>query len=93
VHGRSNQGISAQGSLVLGLLVLAGIGAVVLNATLRGVRLAEPKPLQRAVKTGVLSLVWLNVGLVAAICGPIPALAVAVLWVPAFLLGKWLYST
>jgi 4-hydroxybenzoate polyprenyltransferase len=76
-----------------GLLVLIGVGAVVANATARGVRRAEPKSLQMAVKTGVLSLVWLNVGLVAALRGPLPALAVAALWVPAYILGKWLYST
>lgn len=93
VRVRSCRGIYAQGSLVLGLLVLAGVAAVVLKATVRGIRDAEPGSLQRAVKTGVLSLVWLNVGLVAATCGPLPALAVAVFWVPAFLLGKWLYST
>jgi 4-hydroxybenzoate polyprenyltransferase len=49
--------------------------------------------IQRAVKTGVLSLVWLDVALVACVRGPIEALAVASLWLPAFLLGRWLYST
>ncbi len=80
-------------SLALGLVVLAVVAAVVANATVRGVRVPEPTRLQQAVKTGVLSLVWLNVGLVAATRGPLPALAVAALWAPAFVLGKWLYST
>jgi 4-hydroxybenzoate polyprenyltransferase len=79
--------------LAVGLLVLAGVAAIVATATIRGVRRAEPEALQRAVKTGVLALVWLDVGLVAATRGPLPALAVAALWVPAYLLGKRLYST
>lgn len=76
-----------------GLLVLAIVALIVNRAD--GLALVAPNPetIQRAVKTGVLSLVWLDVGLVAAVRGPGPALAVAALWVPAFLLGKWLYST
>lgn len=82
-----------EAGLSIGLLVLAAVGAIVTVATARGVRVPEPGRLQRAVKTGVLSLVWLNVGLVAATCGPMPAMAVAALWLPAFVLGKWLYTT
>ena len=59
----------------------------------RAIRQPIPRSIQRAVKTGVLSLVWLNVGLVAAVRGLEPAAVVAALWVPAFLLGRWLYST
>jgi 4-hydroxybenzoate polyprenyltransferase len=76
-----------------GLLVLAIVALIVNRAD--GLAVIDPRPatIQRAVKTGVLSLVWLDVGLVASVRGPGPALAVAALWVPAFLLGKWLYST
>ena len=49
--------------------------------------------MQRTVKTGILALVWIDVGLVAAVRGPAAAAAVAGFWVPAFLLGRWLYST
>jgi len=76
-----------------GLLVLAVVALVVNLADGRAVREPGPATLQRAVKTGVLALVWLDVGVVAAIRGPIPALAVAALWLPAFLLGRRLYST
>jgi 4-hydroxybenzoate polyprenyltransferase len=76
-----------------GLLVLAIVALVVNRADGRAVVDPKPSTIQSAVKTGVLSLVWLDVGLVAAVRGPGPALAVAALWVPAFLLGKWLYST
>jgi hypothetical protein len=76
-----------------GLLVLLLTAWVVNLAGARALREPIPARLQAAVKTGVLSLVWLDVGLVAAVRGLGPALAVAGLWVPAFLLGKWLYST
>jgi len=76
-----------------GLLVLLLVAWVVNLAGARALRNPVPGTLQRAVKTGVLSLVWLNVGVVAAVRGPFYALAVAVLWVPAFVLGRWVYST
>ncbi len=76
-----------------GLTVLLMVGTVVNRAVLEALREPVPARLQRAVKTGVFSLVWLNVGVVAAVRGPLAALAVAVLWIPAYLLGKWLYST
>jgi 4-hydroxybenzoate polyprenyltransferase len=76
-----------------GLLVLLLVAGVVNAATGAAVRDPTPGRLQHAVKTGVLSLVWLNVGIVAAVRGPLPALAVAALWVPAFVLGRRLYST
>ena len=59
----------------------------------RALREPVPVQVQRAVKTGVFALVWLNVGVVAAVRGPVLALAVAALWVPAFVLGRWLYAT
>jgi 4-hydroxybenzoate polyprenyltransferase len=78
---------------VEGLLVLVLVALVVNLADGRAVRDPNPTTVQAAVKTGVLSLVWLNVGVVAAVRGPGPAAAVAALWVPAFVAGKWLYST
>ena len=77
----------------LGIVILLGVGTIVNRASIRAIRDPIPKRMQLAVKTGVLSLVWLNVGVVAAVRGPVYALAVAALWVPAFVLGKWLYST
>lgn len=75
---------------VLALLVVAGfIG----RAGARAIRDPVPERFQAAVKTGVLALVWLNFGVVAAVRGVAPAIAIAVLWIPAFVLGRWLYST
>jgi 4-hydroxybenzoate polyprenyltransferase len=76
-----------------GLAVLGIVGTIVNLASGKAIRAPSPANKQRAVKTGVLSLVWLNVGIVAAVRGPAMALVVAALWIPAFLLGKWLYST
>ena len=49
--------------------------------------------IQKTVKAGIFSLVWIDVGLVAAVRGPQVALAVAILWLPAYVMGRWLYST
>ncbi len=76
-----------------GLLVL-GLVAVIVNQTaVNAIQQPTPASFQKAVKTGILSLVWLNVGLVAAVRGVEPAAIVAAFWVPAFVLGRWLYST
>ena len=81
------------------IVPLEGLAAIVLVALLvnladgRAIREPTPATLQRAVKLGVLSLVWLDFGVVAALRGPSLAMAIAALWVPAFLLGRWLYST
>jgi 4-hydroxybenzoate polyprenyltransferase len=76
-----------------GLLVLALV-AIALNVAAAGaIRARTPRSVQSVVKTGILSLVWLHVGLLAAVRGPQPAAMVAAVWVPAFILGRWLYST
>ncbi len=77
----------------MGGVVLAGVAGVVGRADFRAIRHTVPKTLQAAVKTGVLSLVWINVGMTATLAGPGPALLVAALWPPAFLLSRRLYST
>jgi 4-hydroxybenzoate polyprenyltransferase len=80
--------IPLEGILVFGLV------ALVLNQTGgAGIQQPTPRSFQKVVKTGILSLVWLNVGLVAAVRGIEPAAIVAAFWFPAFVLGRWLYST
>jgi UbiA prenyltransferase family len=76
-----------------GLLVLVMVFVFVNRAGLIAFRRPVPETFQKAVKTGVLSLVWLDVAAVAAVRGPGTAMFVAALWLPAFLLGRWLYST
>jgi 4-hydroxybenzoate polyprenyltransferase len=74
-------------------MVVGATAYVINHAGARAVREPTPAQIQAAVKAGVLGLVWLDVGMVASVRGPWPALAVAALWLPAFLLGRWLYST
>lgn len=80
-------------SLGWGEVLLIAVAIIVNRAGLDAYRRPIPQTFQRAVKTGVLSLVWLDVAVVAAARGPAQALIVAALWVPAFLVGRWLYST
>ena len=78
---------------ILGLVVWLVLIQVVGRATYRAVRRPVPDQIQRAVKTGVLALVWLDVAVVVTVREPTLGLAVAGLWVPAFFLGRWLYTT
>ena len=73
--------------------MLALVALVLSVKAARAIEQPVPSLIQRFVKTGILSLVWLHVGLVAAVRGPELALPIAALWVPAFFLGRWLYST
>jgi 4-hydroxybenzoate polyprenyltransferase len=75
------------------LLILAVVAMAVNFAALGAIRQPTPQSIQAAVKTGILTLIWLNVGLVAAVRGLELAAAVGGLWIPAYLLGRWLYST
>ena len=79
--------------LIGGILIFFLVGGIVNRADLRAIRAPEPGTIQLAVKTGVIMLIWLDVALVAVTRGPLLALPVAALWIPAFVLGKWLYST
>lgn len=81
------------GQLIAGILAFPILAIIVNRAGARAIIEPLPRQIQLAVKTGILSLVWLDVGLVAAVRGVGPAAAVAVLWVPAYFLGRWLYST
>jgi 4-hydroxybenzoate polyprenyltransferase len=76
-----------------GILVLALVGLAISLKAARALKDPSPEHVQRTVKTGILSLVWLHVGLVAAVRGPEQAATIAALWVPAYILGRWLYST
>ena len=89
----SSKTTTDQPARLIGLIVLAEVLRRAVGAGLRAVRSPSPAMIQQAVKSGVLSLVWLDVALVATARGPLPALAVAALWPPAFLLARRLYAT
>jgi hypothetical protein len=75
------------------VLLLIGLGVAIASRGVRAIRKPEPALIQRAVKFGILSLVWLHVGLVLTARGPIFAVAVAAFWLPAAFSGRWIYST
>lgn len=76
-----------------GLLLLALDALIVNLAGSRALREPSPRFFQGAVKTGVLSLVWIDAALVASVRGPQAAVAVALFWFPAFILARRLYAT
>lgn len=57
--------------------------------------IAEPTPVrvQMVVRQSLLSLVVLNAALSFAVAGPLGAVAILVLLIPASWLGRWFYST
>jgi 4-hydroxybenzoate polyprenyltransferase len=76
-----------------GLLVLALVAFAVNLAAARAIRNPIPPLIQTQVKVGILALIWLHVGVVASVRGLGPAALVALFWVPAYILGRCLYST
>ena len=89
--------IQAQNAAVIpleGLLVLALVAlAAELDSPRRPSRSPSPRLIQKNIKTSLLALIWLHVGVIASVRGLEAAAVVALLWVPAFILGRWLYST
>lgn len=53
----------------------------------------QPASVQAAVKTCLLSLIWLNAAIVCALHNPRWALMVLLLLIPSLMLGRWIYST
>ena len=76
-----------------GLLVLALVALAVNSSAARAIEQPIPQLIQKNIKTSLLALVWLHVGVIAAVRGVEPAALIALFWVPAFILGRWLYST
>jgi 4-hydroxybenzoate polyprenyltransferase len=76
-----------------GLLVLALVALAVNLAATSAIHRPGPETIQKTVKTGILSLIWIDVGLVASVRGPLSAAAIAALWIPAYLLARVLYTT
>lgn len=84
---------SAQELLKVALLVLVGLAVLIFPVDFRAIRAPGPKTIQTAVKTAILSLVWLHVGVLLGVRGIIAALVVGLFWVPAVTAGRWIYST
>jgi 4-hydroxybenzoate polyprenyltransferase len=76
-----------------GLLVLALAALAVNLSASRILNQPIPRLIQKHIKTSLLALVWLHVGVIAGVRGWEPASLVALVWLPAFIAGRWLYST
>jgi hypothetical protein len=79
--------------LFSGLMICLAVGLLVGWRVASALDSPEPRIVQRAVKTGIFTLIWLHVGLLLAVVGPAPALMVGWLWFPAVFTGRWIYST
>ena len=77
---------------IFALLVALMIATVLRRAF---VAAADPTPrnVQMAVKHSILSLIWLDAVTIAAVAPLEYSIGVALLLVPAYLLGRWVYST
>lgn len=74
-------------------VLLALLMATVLRRGLTAVADPSPARVQAAVKHSILSLIWLDAAVCAAVA-PLPyAFAIAALLIPALVLGRWVYST
>lgn len=73
------------------LLVLLMV--TVLRRCLAAVLDPSPERVQAAVKHSILSLIWIDAAVVAAIASLPYAFGVVALLIPALLLGRWVYST
>jgi 4-hydroxybenzoate polyprenyltransferase len=77
--------------------IFALLVALMLATVLRRafVATADPTPqnVQMAVKHSILSLIWLDAVVIAAVAPLEYSIGVALLLVPAYLLGRWVYST
>lgn len=78
---------------VLGVFLLVMIALAVSRRSLFALRDPSPKVIQGAIKFAILSLVWLHVGVLLAVRGPVEAIAVGLFWLPATFTGRWIYST
>ncbi|MCI0362215.1 MAG: UbiA family prenyltransferase [Planctomycetaceae bacterium] len=74
-------------------LLLALMMATVLRRAFVAAADPSPRHVQLAVKHGILSLIWLDAVVVAAVAPLEYSIGVALLLVPAYLLGRWVYST
>ena len=76
-----------------GIAVLAILAFRIFQKNWSAIRAPGPQTIQTAVKTAILSLVWLHFGLLLGIRGWLAGLIVGLFWVPAVSLGRWIYST
>ena len=78
---------------VAAFFVLATLAVLIFRKDWSAIRSPGPRTIQTAVKTAILSLVWLHVGLLLGVRGWFAAWIVSLFWFPAITVGRWIYST
>jgi 4-hydroxybenzoate polyprenyltransferase len=76
-----------------GVLWILGLTAIVGYRMTQAFLTPTPERVQLAVKTAVLCVILFDAALVAYARGPLWAVVVVILLIPAVGLGKWLYTT
>ena len=69
------------------------IAAMVVWRCVRAIIDPRPVVVQAAVKNCILSLIIIDAGAALATAGPLPAICILSLILPAMILGQWIYST
>jgi 4-hydroxybenzoate polyprenyltransferase len=80
-------------SVELWYLLLALLAIPVLRNCAVAVVSPGPTPVQQAVRQGIWTLIWLDAAVTVAVVSVPWALVIVCLFVPMFLLGRWVYST
>jgi 4-hydroxybenzoate polyprenyltransferase len=89
----ASQGWAFRLSLLPGWVVLGAVAVVVNRLGWEAWRTPAPERVRRAVRAGIFSLVWLHVGVLLSVRGPLAAAVVGLLWFPAVYAGRWIAST
>ena len=69
------------------------VGGVVAIRCLRAIADPRPAKVQIAIKIAILSLIWLDAAIVLRVSGFNEAVCIALLLIPALLVGRAVYST
>jgi 4-hydroxybenzoate polyprenyltransferase len=83
----------ANGRIACAALLWGAVVIVTNGMVWRAVMSGQPRAIQQAIKTCILSLIALDAAVVALVVGPIWAAIVLALLGPTLILGRWVYST
>jgi hypothetical protein len=59
----------------------------------RAIARPDTENVQRAIKSGIFSIVVLDALAAFAVAGPVAAIGILLLLIPAIVFGRWIYST
>jgi 4-hydroxybenzoate polyprenyltransferase len=74
-------------------ILLAVLTLIILRRCSVAVAAPVPQKVQAAVKLSILSLIWFDAATTLVVAGPAYGVGIALLIIPALLLGRWVYST